>query len=100
QYAPRPVIVCGDFNDTPKSRTVTLMKERFIDSWEISGAGPGFSFPADTPKQRIDYVFLSKNTVQHQKAFLMLRPVSARVLQTDASDHLPVLVELELNTSN
>lgn len=99
-YAPRPVIVCGDFNDTPESRTITLMKERFIDSWGASDTGSGFSYPTDTPKKRIDYIFLSKNTVQNQKSFMKLRPVSARVLRTDASDHLPVLVELELNTSN
>lgn len=97
QYAPRPVIISGDFNDSPGSRTVTLMKERFIDSWEVSGTGPGFSFPADTAKRRIDYVFLSKGV--NQKSFMKLKPLSARVLQTDASDHLPVLVEIELNTS-
>jgi endonuclease/exonuclease/phosphatase family metal-dependent hydrolase len=100
RYAPRPVVVCGDFNDTPESRTIALMKEDFIDAWEAAGTGAGFTYPADTSKKRIDYIFVSKPTRgESQSASLSLRPVAARVVQSDASDHLPLLVEFELTTT-
>ncbi len=98
RYTPRPLIVCGDFNDTPESRIIALMKEDFIDAWEAAGTGAGFTYPADTPKKRIDYIFVSKpKRGEDQSSSLSLRPVAARVIQTDASDHLPLLVEFELN---
>lgn len=90
----RPVIVCGDFNDTPGSRTVGLMKEDFLDAWEEAGAGMEFTYPADTAKKRIDYVFVSKIK---GPASGTLRVLSARVIQTPASDHLPLLVEVEFS---
>ena len=31
-YGSRPVLICGDFNDTPESRTVLEMKKNFSDS--------------------------------------------------------------------
>ena len=90
----RPVIVCGDFNDTPGSRTVELMKKDFLDAWEEAGAGMEFTYPADTAKKRIDYVFVSKSSGTRART---LRAVSARVIQTNASDHLPLLVEVEFS---
>jgi endonuclease/exonuclease/phosphatase family metal-dependent hydrolase len=36
-----PWILCGDFNDTPGSRTHRAATERFIDSWTAVGTGPG-----------------------------------------------------------
>ncbi|MGH2567516.1 MAG: endonuclease/exonuclease/phosphatase family protein [Bacteroidota bacterium] len=93
RYSPKPTIVCGDFNDLPASRTVALMKEDFIDTWEEVGRGDGFSYPTAEPVKRIDYIFIAR---PHPSAAVKLRPLSARVLRSDASDHLPVLVELEL----
>ncbi|HEY5615640.1 MAG TPA: endonuclease/exonuclease/phosphatase family protein, partial [Bacteroidota bacterium] len=92
-YAPRPIILCGDINDVPDSRTVGILKEYFSDSWEISGAGEGFSYPASQPVKRIDYIFVSKPV---SSTGVSLRPISTRVLKSDASDHLPVLVEFEI----
>lgn len=92
-YGARPVIACGDFNDTPGSRTIGLMKEDFHDAWEAAGSGTGYTFPADTAKKRIDFVFISK----HQSSGTAFRVLSARVIPTDASDHLPLLVVLEFS---
>ena len=91
RFAPRSVIICGDFNDLPNSRTILLMKEELSDSWETVGAGEGFSYPTAKPIKRIDYIFVSKPGTGAS-----LRPVSARVLHSDASDHLPVVVEFEI----
>ncbi len=94
RYSPRPVVVCGDFNDLPASRTIGLMREDFLDSWEAVGVGDGLSYSTTKPEKRIDYIFIGKSSTA---SFLRLRPVSAQVLQSDASDHLPVVVEFEIS---
>lgn len=81
----RAVIVCGDFNDTPGSRMHRLLKERFDDTWERVGQGDGFTIPAEKPRKRIDYVWVLRGGP--------LEPVRALVIESKASDHLPVLVE-------
>jgi endonuclease/exonuclease/phosphatase family metal-dependent hydrolase len=98
-YSPRPVIVCGDMNDDPNSRAMTQLKRDYVDSWEQAGRGEGFTYPSDEPRKRIDYMFIRKNpNPGSASAAVQLRPVSARVLQSSASDHLPLLVEFELST--
>ncbi len=85
-YGDLPVIFCGDFNDFPGSRTHEKMKEDFVDAWEAAGEGDGFTFPSDEPDRRIDYVFLSRKGTLH--------PAGARVVDTRASDHRPLVVDL------
>lgn len=85
-HAGRPILLCGDFNDTPGSRTHTRLKERFADAWELAGQGDGHSYPADQPRKRIDYIWLSPDA--------RFKPVRAWIPSTDASDHRPVVVEL------
>lgn len=74
-------IAAGDFNDFPGSATHEKMKEFMYDLWEEKGEGDGFTFPPDDPDRRIDYIF-------HDDG---LRALEARVPQTMASDHLPVV---------
>jgi endonuclease/exonuclease/phosphatase family metal-dependent hydrolase len=49
---------------------------------------PGLTFPSDKPRKRIDYVFLRSGER------IMVR--KAAVLETQASDHRPLLVDLAL----
>ncbi len=79
-----PVIICGDFNSSPGSRTHEKMKEFLSDTWELVGHGDGFSFSAADPKSRIDYLFISEDSIQ---------PLNIEVIKSDASDHLPVVGE-------
>jgi endonuclease/exonuclease/phosphatase family metal-dependent hydrolase len=58
---------------------------RLRDAWP-SSAGSGFTYPADHPAKRIDYVLLSPH----------FRVRSAIVPVTEASDHRPVVVELTM----
>src|SRR2546423_4053830 len=52
-----PLIVVGDFNDVPAGGAYQLMRGQFRDSWiDISAASEGFSYPADKPVKRIDYI--------------------------------------------
>jgi endonuclease/exonuclease/phosphatase (EEP) superfamily protein YafD len=64
------------------------MKESFLDAWEAAGAGDGFTYSSTDPKSRIDYIWL--HPANHW------RVLKAQVLSSEASDHLPVLVELWL----
>jgi endonuclease/exonuclease/phosphatase family metal-dependent hydrolase len=82
-----PVIICGDFNSTPESRPHQLMSRFVSDAWELSGKGPGFSFPSGRPDRRIDYIWISTNSIA---------PVNIWVPVTEASDHCPVVAELIL----
>jgi endonuclease/exonuclease/phosphatase family metal-dependent hydrolase len=84
-YHGRPIILCGDFNDTPGSRTCQKIAQAFTDTWTVAGAGDGFTMPAEQPRKRIDYIWLSKDSA--------LEPLKAWVPQSQASDHLPVVAE-------
>ena len=77
------VILCGDFNDLPGSRVHRTLCTRFTDLWEQAGEGDGFTFPADLPIRRIDWILLRRDS-----------PFSARradVPATRASDHRPLV---------
>jgi len=84
-----PLIVVGDFNDLPTGQTYQLMRNAFDDAWiDGRGTGEGFSYPADKTSKRIDYIFMRKADG--------IRTKSAWIVETLASDHLPVVAELEI----
>jgi endonuclease/exonuclease/phosphatase (EEP) superfamily protein YafD len=85
KYRGDSVIVAGDFNDNPDSRTHAKMKEQFDDAWELIGQGDGFTYPTEAPRKRIDYLWLAKDK--------SVVPLKAWVPQSDASDHRPLAVE-------
>jgi len=87
-YAGRPIILCGDFNDTPDSRVCRRINESLDDTWALVGTGDGFTIPAEKPRKRIDYIWISKDKT--------LAPLKVWVPPSDASDHLPVLAEFRL----
>jgi endonuclease/exonuclease/phosphatase family metal-dependent hydrolase len=84
-YRDRPIILCGDFNDPPGSRTHQKIAEQFADAWPLAGAGDGFTIPAERPAKRIDYIWLSLRNA--------LVPSELHVPSATASDHLPVVGE-------
>jgi endonuclease/exonuclease/phosphatase family metal-dependent hydrolase len=84
-----PLIVVADFNDVPEGGAYKLVDTLFDDAWIVSRAkGEGFSYPADKPSKRIDHIFYRPgNRVRAKKAW---------VVETLASDHVPVMAEIEL----
>ena len=83
-----PIIVVADMNDEPSGAAYKLMSTKFEDAWIGSRAkSDGFSFPADKPVKRIDYVFYQAENMKAKKA---------KIVETLASDHVPVVAELEL----
>jgi endonuclease/exonuclease/phosphatase family metal-dependent hydrolase len=87
-YGISRVIFCGDFNDVPGSRTHGNLREQFRDIWEEVGGGQGYTFSSVQPHKRIDYIFLAHTP--------KLRPMRAWVPKTQASDHLPLVAEIEI----
>jgi endonuclease/exonuclease/phosphatase family metal-dependent hydrolase len=85
----RPTILMGDMNAEPKAVELRPLFLRLDNIWETT-FGPGYTYPADEPKKRIDYVFTSRD----------FRAKSATVPVTLASDHRPVVVDLALTGKN
>ena len=81
-----PVLVGGDFNSTPDNPVLAPITAAGLrDAWQECGSGDGFTYPADKPVKRIDYLFLSGN----------LHCSKAEVVDTQISDHRPLLVSLK-----
>ncbi|MDZ7760101.1 MAG: endonuclease/exonuclease/phosphatase family protein [Desulfovermiculus sp.] len=81
----KPIVVGGDFNTVPLSRTVRAMCRHFDDSlwpsWDFfQGTYKPFDFPI---KPRIDYLFHSPE----------LECLESRIMPTTAGDHFPVWAE-------
>jgi endonuclease/exonuclease/phosphatase family metal-dependent hydrolase len=88
KYRGKPIIMTGDFNDFPESRVCRRIATTFHDTWRLVGAGDGFTIPVNHPRRRIDYLWISKDGA--------LTPQRAWVPKSDASDHLPVVAEFQL----
>jgi len=81
----KPVLVGGDFNTEPSSHVYARLRESGLrDAFADCGGKTGFTYPADTPVKRIDYLFIKGS----------FRCVSANVPGSQASDHRPLLVEI------
>ena len=79
-----PVIICGDFNDTPFSYTYHAFAEKYLDSFMESGSGTGNTYIGDFPSYRIDYIFhssqfTSSNFEVHSEELSDHYPISCRV---------------------
>jgi len=84
-----PTIVVADLNDVPTGSAYQLLRTKFDDAWVTSGARTdGFSYPADKPLKRIDHILYRLGE--------RIRARKAWVIETLASDHIPVMAELEI----
>ncbi len=77
-----PVIIAGDFNDTPFSYTYKTLSKNREDSFLQQGNGFGSTLVGLLPGLRIDYVLSDKKKFEY---------CYHRVLQTSFSDHNAVL---------
>lgn len=81
-----PAILVGDLNARPDSPEYSLFTRHVNDVWPAVGEGAGFTLDSENPTSRIDYVLTSEG----------INPMSAEVVQTIASDHLPVVAQVTL----
>ncbi len=82
---PYPVIVCGDFNDTPISYAYRQISKRLVDSFVESGSGISRTYKEKLPPVRIDYIFHSPH----------FRSSGYERHTVPYSDHYPVSVYLD-----
>ncbi len=82
--SPYPVVLCGDFNDTPTSYVYSRLSEGLRDTFRERGFGLGITFAGPIPFLRIDYILCDPR----------LKIYSAQVLRDRHSDHYPVTAAL------
>jgi len=80
-----PVIVCGDFNDTPLSYTYQNVRKGLKDSFIEAGNGLGVTYAGPLPLLRIDYVFTDS----------LFNTLDFHVIDKKYSDHYPISAVIE-----
>jgi endonuclease/exonuclease/phosphatase family metal-dependent hydrolase len=84
--SPYPVIVCGDFNDTPVSYTYSRIRGDLADAFTETSTGMGISYNEFPFWFRIDYIF-------HNPQF---RAGNFKVDRVEYSDHYPISCDLQI----
>jgi endonuclease/exonuclease/phosphatase family metal-dependent hydrolase len=104
-----PVLLIGDFNSLPpdtkqkkgfgdemeadftNDKTIAMvlaeksLKSAFLESGAYEGVN--FTFPADKPTRKLDYIFYTHKTIT---------VTHVELIHIDSSDHLPILVHFKL----
>jgi len=81
-----PIIVCGDFNDTPISYARHTIAKGLADCFVEAGMGAGISFNQKGFNFRIDHMMVSDH----------FEPVTCKIdSKTDFSDHYPLLCRMK-----
>lgn len=85
-------ILLGDFNARPGSpewlRVTAGGSGPWHDAFLLAGGGEGNTFPAADPEARIDYIFINDELRERLQA--------VEIVETLASDHLPVAARFHL----
>lgn len=85
--SPYPVLVCGDFNDTPGSYSYRTIRGELNDTFLQKGRGIGASYIGFIPSLRIDYVLADSNFAVNE----------FRMESQKLSDHKPIITQLSLH---
>lgn len=86
--SPYPIIICGDFNDTPSSYSYAKVKGDLKDLFVQKGFWLGRTYNGEYPAFRIDYIFYDE----------YLQPVGYDRPKLPYSDHFPVVGEFRIVT--
>lgn len=84
--ADSPTLLLGDFNARPDAPELAPLFAALADTWAVRGAEPGFTYPSDFPHRKIDYILASSR----------FRVLTSTTIRSFASDHMPLVAELEL----
>jgi len=82
--SPHPVVVCGDFNDTPMSFTYSQFNTVLIDAFRNCASGYGKTYVGRIPAGRIDYIFHSEE----------LQSTRFNIQKKALSDHLAIACDI------
>ena len=87
EHSQYPMIVCGDFNDSPISYSRYAMAKAFTDCFAETGRGIGLSYNQKAFSLRIDHIFCNEK----------LEPYQCEIdREMDASDHYPLICWLKI----
>jgi endonuclease/exonuclease/phosphatase family metal-dependent hydrolase len=94
-------VIVGDFNADPDAPELGVLRQRFTDAWQLARArddqagwrfwsrDEGNTHPSGFPRRRIDQIWVAAGVAV----------AGAHVLDAEgASDHLPVVVDLEVRS--
>ena len=84
KQSPYPVLVCGDFNDTPTSYAYHIVSKDLQDAFVESGKGIGNSYNGKFPSFRIDYILHSND----------FKAYNFEVKKINYSDHFPIVAKV------
>ncbi len=86
QHMDMPIVLCGDFNDTPTSFNHSVMNRNLTDCYIATGIGPGWSYCHSGLRVRIDNIMCSDH----------FQPYGCKVLSNvNYSDHYPIVCWLK-----
>ncbi len=81
--SPYPIILCGDFNETPQSYIYQMLSDGMQDAFISSGRGLGTTYAGDIPALHIDHVLMAPT----------INVCSSWVANSSFSDHYPVVTD-------
>ncbi len=86
EQSPYPVILCGDFNETPQSYVYRMLSKQLRDTFREKGFGIGSTYAGRIPALRIDYILSSPK----------IKILDNKILKEIHSDHYPVMTKFDL----
>lgn len=84
---PRRKLLLGDFNARPDAQELFPLFAAFRDTWKEVRNEPGFTFPADVPDRKIDYILAGSG----------VETIRSDIADVRASDHRPLTAEFRLS---
>lgn len=81
-----PILICGDFNDTPNSHIYHLLSKDMQDAFKVKGSGIGTTFTGNIPTLRIDFILANDDFAV--KNF--------HTIENKFSDHKLIFADLEI----
>ena len=81
-------VLMGDLNAGPDSQEMRQLRNSglWLDAFALIGRGKGHTYPSDALRKRIDYIWVSPD----------LEPSNLVIIQSTASDHLGIVVDVHL----
>lgn len=86
-HSPHPVILCGDFNDTPQSYTYNVLSQGLKSAFKEKGLGLGITYAGAIPGLHIDHILVDDLFVIE----------SHNIANVNHSDHYPVSTEISFS---